>query len=79
LGCDTGAGDETRTRDFNLGKVALYQLSYTRSAVPILARLPDQVTAAGVAPPSLTAALTNAEYLSASSVALAWSSTLTMM
>ena len=25
-----GAGDETRTRDINLGKVALYQLSYTR-------------------------------------------------
>ena len=23
-------GDETRTRDINLGKVALYQLSYTR-------------------------------------------------
>ena len=26
-----GAGDETRTRDINLGKVALYQLSYTRA------------------------------------------------
>lgn len=26
----TRAGDETRTRDINLGKVALYQLSYTR-------------------------------------------------
>ena len=26
-----GAGDETRTRDFHLGKVALYQLSYSRS------------------------------------------------
>ena len=25
-----GAGDETRTREINLGKVALYQLSYTR-------------------------------------------------
>ena len=25
-----GAGNETRTRDFNLGKVALYQLSYSR-------------------------------------------------
>ncbi len=25
-----GAGDETRTRDFDLGKVALYQLSYSR-------------------------------------------------
>lgn len=27
-----GAGDETRTRDINLGKVALYQLSYTRKS-----------------------------------------------
>ncbi len=27
---DTGAGDEARTRDLNLGKVALYQLSYSR-------------------------------------------------
>ena len=26
-----GAGDEIRTRDFNLGKVALYQLSYSRA------------------------------------------------
>ena len=26
-----GAGNGTRTRDFNLGKVALYQLSYSRS------------------------------------------------
>ena len=26
-----GAGDEARTRDLNLGKVALYQLSYPRS------------------------------------------------
>ncbi len=26
-----GAGNETRTRDFHLGKVALYQLSYSRS------------------------------------------------
>ncbi len=24
------AGDEARTRDLNLGKVALYQLSYSR-------------------------------------------------
>lgn len=28
---ETGAGDESRTRDLNLGKVALYQLSYSRS------------------------------------------------
>jgi hypothetical protein len=27
---ETGAGNETRTRDLNLGKVALYQLSYSR-------------------------------------------------
>ncbi|CAG9245686.1 hypothetical protein BCEP4_100061 [Burkholderia cepacia] len=26
----SGAGDESRTRDLNLGKVALYQLSYSR-------------------------------------------------
>ena len=26
-----GASEETRTLDINLGKVALYQLSYTRS------------------------------------------------
>ncbi len=29
---DSGAGNEARTRDLNLGKVALYQLSYSRSA-----------------------------------------------
>jgi hypothetical protein len=28
--CQFGAGDESRTRDLNLGKVALYQLSYSR-------------------------------------------------
>ena len=27
---ESGAVDETRTRDLNLGKVALYQLSYYR-------------------------------------------------
>ena len=27
----SGAGDESRTRDLNLGKVALYQLSYSRN------------------------------------------------
>ena len=26
----TGAGDEARTRDIHLGKVVLYQLSYSR-------------------------------------------------
>jgi hypothetical protein len=29
----SGAGNESRTRDLNLGKVALYQLSYSRIAV----------------------------------------------
>ena len=28
----TGAGEESRTLDLNLGKVALYQLSYSREA-----------------------------------------------
>jgi hypothetical protein len=28
--CKYGAGNETRTRDPNLGKVVLYQLSYSR-------------------------------------------------
>ena len=32
----SGAGNETRTRDLNLGKVALYQLSYSRSEPVIL-------------------------------------------
>ncbi len=27
---EIGAGNEVRTRDLNLGKVALYQLSYSR-------------------------------------------------
>jgi hypothetical protein len=27
---EIGAGNEIRTRDLNLGKVALYQLSYSR-------------------------------------------------
>ena len=31
-----GAGNEVRTRDLNLGKVALYQLSYSRVATPIV-------------------------------------------
>ncbi len=30
----TGAGNEARTRDLNLGKVALYQLSYSRVEGP---------------------------------------------
>ncbi len=31
-----GAGNETRTRDPNLGKVVLYQLSYSRKRGVIL-------------------------------------------
>ncbi|CAG9239399.1 hypothetical protein BGLA2_930041 [Burkholderia gladioli] len=31
---ESGAGDESRTRDLNLGKVALYQLSYSRVLLP---------------------------------------------
>ena len=32
-----GAGDGIRTRDIDLGKVALYQLSYSReTGIPIL-------------------------------------------
>jgi len=30
MAIETGAGNEARTRDLNLGKVALYQLSYSR-------------------------------------------------
>jgi hypothetical protein len=30
LPCNSGAGKESRTPDLNLGKVALYQLSYSR-------------------------------------------------
>jgi hypothetical protein len=32
-----GAGEESRTLDLNLGKVALYQLSYSRFALPDVA------------------------------------------
>ena len=36
----SGAGDEARTRDLNLGKVALYQLSYSRVLLLTTAYLP---------------------------------------
>ncbi|MEN9329128.1 MAG: hypothetical protein RLZZ484_316, partial [Pseudomonadota bacterium] len=41
-----GAGDESRTRDLNLGKVALYQLSYSRVEKEIITHLftPVQAT-----------------------------------
>ena len=35
-GMKTGAGNEIRTRDPNLGKVVLYQLSYSRKRAVIL-------------------------------------------
>ncbi|CAN0622583.1 protein of unknown function [Burkholderia multivorans] len=42
VGLCTGAGDESRTRDLNLGKVALYQLSYSRiTGSPTWARTRD--------------------------------------
>ncbi|CAM2178590.1 hypothetical protein PSAC2689_30081 [Paraburkholderia sacchari] len=51
--CDTlplkfGAGDESRTRDLNLGKVALYQLSYSRisTASPLIYRLTSAISTA---------------------------------
>jgi hypothetical protein len=34
---ESGAGDESRTRDLNLGKVALYQLSYSRTSFDVFA------------------------------------------
>ena len=34
---ESGAGNETRTRDLNLGKVALYQLSYSRAEAESIA------------------------------------------
>ena len=42
-----GAGDGIRTRDINLGKVALYQLSYSRLPVDPFSLAPD----CGVKPP----------------------------
>ena len=33
-----GAGNEVRTRDLNLGKVALYQLSYSRVVITLCHR-----------------------------------------
>ena len=37
-GVVTGAGNEARTRDLNLGKVALYQLSYSRNMPQLYTR-----------------------------------------
>ena len=48
-GDKTGAGEESRTLDLNLGKVALYQLSYSRIGVMIYSANPvfQQKTGAG--------------------------------
>ena len=35
------AGNGTRTRDPNLGKVVLYQLSYSRNFLPLVAKAAD--------------------------------------
>jgi hypothetical protein len=39
-----GAGNGARTRDLNLGKVALYQLSYSRIHISILPLITQGVT-----------------------------------
>ena len=41
--CLNGAGGGIRTRDLNLGKVALYQLSYTRISQNVSCRLTAQI------------------------------------
>src|SRR5450631_934801 len=48
----TGAGDESRTRDLNLGKVALYQLSYSRRGTADYSGANGAVIA-GPGPPAL--------------------------
>jgi hypothetical protein len=40
---DSGAGNETRTRDPNLGKVVLYQLSYSRGEAAYFKGTPCRV------------------------------------
>src|SRR5439155_4634165 len=41
---DFGAGDESRTRDLNVGNVALYQLSYSRVATRIIASVDLEIS-----------------------------------
>ena len=56
----SGAGNEARTRDLNLGKVALYQLSYSRARAEIVApehRLSRQYPALQAAAPSSSSAM----------------------
>src|SRR5882762_3834367 len=45
---DSGAGEESRTPDLNLGKVTLYQLSYSRGQGGILRAAPSAVKPAAV-------------------------------
>ena len=45
-----GAGNEARTRDLNLGKVALYQLSYSRTKSNILTVLFKAVNSVKIIP-----------------------------
>src|SRR6267378_2275471 len=45
---DSGAGEESRTPDLNLGKVTLYQLSYSREQGGILRAAPPAVKPAAV-------------------------------
>lgn len=47
-----GAGNESRTRDLNLGKVALYQLSYSRTKSNILTVLFKAVNSVKIVPMS---------------------------
>jgi hypothetical protein len=44
---ETGAGNETRTRDPDLGKVVLYQLSYSRIGAANHSRMPPLVNSHG--------------------------------
>src|SRR5205085_9090183 len=45
LPLESGAGNESRTRDLNLGKVALYQLSYSRKHPDYIKREPPRKAA----------------------------------
>src|SRR3954451_12719571 len=47
LSAETGAGNEARTRDLNLGKVALYQLSYSRVGQPSIINQPEWLSKTG--------------------------------
>ena len=62
----SGAGDESRTRDLNLGKVALYQLSYSR--VTSGGAIQSRTGLAGFAIRCITALLSRHDCLSAVTV-----------